>query len=224
MRHPVARRCYRNQGNALLLDEIPKDAIRILDVGCGGGDNARRLTERGQVVDGITLSLSEARQAKNTCRRVWVHNLENGLPENLRPVYHAVICSHVLEHLRQPEALVCQLRRLLRPTGGSLHVALPNPFFYQNRWKLLRGNCRYERSGLMDSTHLRWFTFQTGRELLEDGGFRIQSAKVEGSLPLAPFRRILPAAWVAGLDRWGCRKWPGLFGYQMIYSARPGSR
>lgn len=224
MIHPVARRCYRNRGNPRLLEEIPTSAVRILDVGCGGGDNARHLTERGHVVDGITLSPSEAGQAKKTCRQVWVHNLDNGLPKNLRPVYDAAVCSHVLEHLRQPEDLVRQLCRLLRPTGGSLYVALPNPFFYQNRWNLLRGKCRYEPSGLMDSTHLRWFTFQTGRELLEQSGFRIQSAKVEGSLPLAPLRRIFPGSWVACLDRWGCRQWPGLFGYQMIYTARARSR
>lgn len=224
MINPVARRCYRNLGNSLLLEEIPKEAVRILDVGCGGGDNARRLIGRGHVVDGITLSPSEARQAKKSCRRVWVHNLDYGLPKNLSPVYDAAICSHVLEHLREPEQLVGQLSRLLRPTRGSLHVALPNPFFYRNRWQLLRGNCRYEPSGLMDSTHLRWFTFESGRELLEAGGFRLLSAKVEGSLPLAPLRRILPRSWVAGLDRWGCRAWPGLFGYQMIYSARPTKR
>ena len=192
----------------------------MLDLGCGAGDNARRLSARGCEVDGVTLNKDEARQARPGCRRVWIWNLEKGLPQGLRKSYDLVVCSHVLEHLRQPDSLVRVLSRRLVQPGGLLLVALPNPFFYKNRWHLLRGRCRYEKTGLMDSTHLRWFTFQTGRELLEECGFRVCSATVEGSFPQGPWRKILPPKITRAIDHAAGKTWPGLFGWQMIYLAR----
>lgn len=221
MSRTLRTRCYRNEGNQGLLQRMPRPAGQILDVGCGAGDNARLLGRSGGVVDGITLSPEEARRARHHCRRVWIRDLEEGLPGDLRDRYDAVLCSHVLEHLRQPESLVRSLARLLRKTKGVLLVALPNPLFYQNRWNLLRGRCRYEETGLMDSTHLRWFTFATGRELLEKNGFRVLSASVEGSFPQGPLRKFLPQAVSRAIDQAACLRWPGLFGWQMIYVARP---
>ncbi|HEY2343983.1 MAG TPA: class I SAM-dependent methyltransferase [Chthoniobacteraceae bacterium] len=216
---PVSNKVYRHAGNLPVLALVPKQAATVLDVGCGAGDNARCLRERGATVDGITLSLMEAELARNCCREVWVHNLENGLPEEARGPYDAALCSHVLEHLCFPQKLLADLHRALKP-GGSLVVALPNMLFYRNRLKLLRGRVEYEEGGLMDETHFRWYTFASAQRLLENAGFMRVSAAGDGSLPLPGLRRILPTGFLAPLDRTATRLLPGLFGFQLLYHYR----
>lgn len=138
----VAAKCYLNPGNPPVVDAIPLSAKTVLDVGCGAGDNARLLRDRGCVVDGITLSESEAKTATNWCRNVVVADLEHGLP-NLQAddhPYDAVLCSHVLEHLRWPQELLQQIRPRLssQPPGtAQLVVALPNIMFYKTRFPLI---------------------------------------------------------------------------------------
>lgn len=215
----VAEKVYSNRGNAAVLAAVPA-AGAVLDVGCGAGDNAAVLAGRGAVVDGVTLSAEEARVAEAFCRRVFIHNLEAGLPAEISGPYDAVICSHVLEHICWPEKLLADLHRVLAP-HGVLVVALPNLLHYSNRWKLLAGRVEYEPSGLMDNTHFRWYTLATAARLLERHGFMVQRRFAQGSLPLWLLRSILPRSWTARLDAGASRLRPGLFGYQMLLVAQP---
>jgi 2-polyprenyl-3-methyl-5-hydroxy-6-metoxy-1,4-benzoquinol methylase len=218
-KHPISKKVYRHAGNLPALALVPVHAATILDVGCGAGDNARCLRERGAIVDGITLSPGEAALARDSCRNVWVHNLEAGLPEEARGLYAAVLCSHVLEHLCFPAKLLEDLYRVLEP-GGSLVVALPNMLFYRNRLRLLCGHLEYEAGGLMDDTHFRWYSFASAQRLLQEAGFTRVSAAADGSLPLPGLRRIAPARWLAPADRAATRWFPGLFGFQLLYHYR----
>ena len=209
---------YDAAANLAVLSLVPSNARFVLDVGCGAGGNARELQRRGLVVDGITFSPAEARQAERSCRRVYLHNCESGLPmtdEN----YDCVICSHVLEHIADPARLLTDIASVLAPYG-RLIVALPNLLFYKNRAQLLFGRFQYETGGLMDQTHLRWYTFTSAQELIESFSFKVMYAVADGSVPLPIIRRFWMlkrlSAW---FDRFGCRHWPGLFGYQMIYGA-----
>ncbi|MGF1500128.1 MAG: class I SAM-dependent methyltransferase, partial [Elainellaceae cyanobacterium] len=95
----VREKSYKNKGNLPVLNRMPETARTVLDVGCGAGDNARLLKERGLVIDGITLSEEEAAASREFCRQVWIFNLEDGLPPEVTDRYDAVICSHVLEHV-----------------------------------------------------------------------------------------------------------------------------
>ena len=214
---------YRNEGNAEVLAAVPEPSGPVLDVGCGGGDLAARLTERGHVVDGVTFSETEAALAREICRQVFVHDLETGLPAEAPSGYAVAICSHVLEHLARPEVLLRDLRERLLP-DGSLLVALPNLFFYPSRLGLLRGRFDYEEAGLMDRTHLRWYSFASGARLLEDAGYRVERAWVDGTFPLWKLRTVLPATFVDKIGTAAGRRWPGLFGIQLLYRATPAPR
>ena len=218
---PVTDKIYRNGGNPEVLSMIPPGTRTVLDVGCGAGDNAAALAARGVVVDGITLSKDEMMMSRRFCRDVKLHNLEQGLPVGLGADYDCAICSHVLEHICWPDRLLSDLARLLRPQGGVLIIALPNLLYYKNRWRLLQGHFDYTDSGLMDNTHFRWYTFNTARQLLERNGFVVEQAFGDGSIPLWPFRRLLGKRLAKGIDGMATRVWPGLFGYQMVYLARP---
>ncbi len=218
---PVTQKVYQHSGNRPVADLVPADAAVVLDVGCGAGDNARLLQQPGRVIDGVTLSPEEATLAKPDCRNVWLHNLESGLPSEASGPYDAVLCSHVLEHLCFPDALLRDIKRVLRPSG-VLVVALPNMLFYRNRWRLFRGYLEYEAGGLMDHTHFRWYTFASAQRLLESAGFVREIARGDGSLPLPGLRRMVPEPILAPLDRAGTHLFPGLFGFQLLFRYRNG--
>ena len=150
----------RRQCNVAVLALVTPSHRLVLDVGCGAGGNARALHALGKIVDGITLSPEEARQASAWCRDVTVYNVEQGLPESARGPYDLCLCSHVIEHLRDPSPLLTAVRRILAPNGGLL-VALPNILQFRHRLELLRGRFEYESGGIMDSTHVRWYTWES---------------------------------------------------------------
>jgi len=219
---PDDNRAYLGESSPSVLERVPAGAARVLDLGCGCGGNARLLSTRGIAVDGVTMSRREATEAAAHCADVYVRDLEGGLP-NLPPgrLYDAVICSHVLEHIAYPDKMLADITSCLNPVG-VLIVALPNLMLWKSRLRLLAGRFEYTESGLMDRTHIRWYTFASARNLLEAHGFTVIQALAEGGLPLGPLRRLVPKGLVTPLDRAACRAAPGLLGYEMIYVARPG--
>jgi SAM-dependent methyltransferase len=214
-----ANRIYKNSGNLALLELTEsKPTGRALDCGCGAGDNARILSERGWDVDGITISRDEQYKAAKVCKTVLVADLETGLPAAVSGVYDLVVFSHVLEHLRNPSLVLNEIHRVLAP-DGIVAVALPNVLNWRSRMRFLRGQFEYEEGGIMDNTHLRFYTFASGRRLLEANGFLVSTATVEGIFPLLGKMR-LPSKLVALADRFATSNWPGLFGWQLLYVAR----
>lgn len=159
--HLCLGRVYRNVGNTPLLDMLALQCCgTVLDVGCGAGDNARILARHGWSVFGITLSPAEQAAAAPVCSKVWVHDLERGLPDEVAGPYDLVLLSHVLEHLRNPDTLLCQIHRILR-SGGQIAVALPNILNWHQRLLFLVGRFEYKEEGIMDVTHLRFYTFSS---------------------------------------------------------------
>jgi SAM-dependent methyltransferase len=216
----VSEKTYSNQGNADVLAEVFRHLKKgyILDVGCGVGDNARVLSQNGYIVDGITLSPGEAAMAKPFLDQVFIKNLEEGLP-TLERQYDLVICSHVLEHIAFPAKLMADLKFVLKPKG-LLIVALPNLMHYRSRFKLLMGNFDYEESGIWDETHLRWYTFKTGRDLLLKYGFTIEKAWVAGDLPFLRLLKIIPVKYRKFIYVLLTRISKGFFGSQLLYTAK----
>ena len=214
-----ADRIYKNAGNLALLDLVKSKLTgRALDCGCGAGDNARILRSRGWDVDGITISPDEQSKASQVCKTVHLADLELGIPAVISGKYDLVVFSHVLEHLRNPSRALRDVYRVLVP-DGVVAVALPNVLNWRYRLRFLLGRFDYEEGGIMDSTHLRFYTFVSGRKLLESNGLRISVATVEGIFPLVR-KTGLPLRISAFLDRFVSTYWPGLFGQQLLYIAR----
>src|SRR5215212_8803208 len=113
----VDSKVYSSFLNPPVLALVPTTAKKVLDLGCGTGEHAMYLKQRGTLVDGVTLSASEARIAEKHCRKVYVYDLEEGLPNLSGEVYDCVICSHVLEHIRYPSKLLHDIRPILSETG-----------------------------------------------------------------------------------------------------------
>lgn len=215
----VIHKSYRNQGNHDVLRFV-KGTGKVLDIGCGGGDNAILLKEKGFEVDGITISEIELNEATPHLRNGYIYNLENGLPKDvLQEKYDYIICSHVLEHICYPEKLLLDIGKSLKQ-DGKLIVGLPNLLHYKSRWELLKGNFNYQSAGIWDNTHFKWYSFESGAKLLEEYGFKIISKSVTGQLPAATlFSKFLSKNNALRLYNQIIKISPGFFGYQLLYVA-----
>jgi SAM-dependent methyltransferase len=212
---------YRNNGNLGLLDLLSLPPGRILDCGCGAGSNARILRDRGWRVTAVTIDPREQGAVGQFCEAVHLADLEKGLPTGLEGEFDAVLASHVLEHLAVPERLLREVHERLSP-GGVLAVALPNIAHYRQRFSLLRGQFNYTETGQLDRTHLRFYTHRTAIQLLEQNGYELLKATVEGTLPWWKARALVSPSVVGRVDNWAVRRRPNLWGHQSLLLARPG--
>ena len=205
--------------NEPVLQFIPTGAKKLLDLGCGNGVLGKYIQERWQAaVTGITYSETEAALARTNLDTVITADLNTFDFAELGQ-FDCIICSHVLEHLYEPEAVLRKLKGNLSETG-TLIVALPNVLFYRQRLEFLKGHFRYtEGGGLMDSTHFRFFDWHTAQEMVQKAGFQIRSAASLGSFPLPVFRKIAPSL-ARKIDNWATKAYPGTFGWQFVIEAR----
>jgi 2-polyprenyl-3-methyl-5-hydroxy-6-metoxy-1,4-benzoquinol methylase len=206
------------------MDLLGKDCKRVLDIGCGAGDNAALLRTRCREsqVFGITHATAEAELARRFMDRCWVIDIEGELPAELEAqTFDALIFSHVLEHLRNPATVLARFSRLLS-RGGVVLIAVPNVLSWRQRIQFLFGHFEYESTGVLDDTHLRFFTYFTADQYLlaQSPDLELQFKGVTGSVPLWWLRRhVLPRRWTEWFDQWGCRHWPNLFGGQILIKA-----
>lgn len=154
-----------------ILSHVPGGA-RVLDLGCGPGALARVLVERGAVVTGVEFDAAAAKRAELAGATVVVADLDTtDLTELFAGrVFDVVIAADVLEHLRDPAATLRQVRELLAPAGYAV-VSVPNVAHASVRLALLAGSFPYTDTGLLDRTHLHFWTRSSLLELLAGAGF-----------------------------------------------------
>lgn len=214
---------YKNKGNHPLVELINVGARHLLDVGCGAGDNAILVKSRipDCEIKGITWSATEASFALENMTTCWIFDVEKELPEEIRNHnFDTIIFSHILEHLRDPSAVLNKFTKLLG-NGGVIHIAVPNVLNWSMRWKFLLGKFDYESTGVLDDTHLRFFTYYSADKYLlsKSSDLEITFKGTSGSVPLWFLRRyLLPNTLCEKIDQWGCRRWPNLFGSQVLIS------
>lgn len=155
---------------------------KVLEVGCGHGRFGRSLKEaQGAHVTGIDISHEAIRVAKDNLDRAIALDLDvEPLPFE-ESEFDCIVCNDVLEHLLDPWSVVKRLSCLLKP-GGELIASIPNIRHH----KVLRpliwpGEWRYADIGILDRTHLRFFTRRSIIELIESGGLHVRL--VEGVNP-----------------------------------------
>jgi 2-polyprenyl-3-methyl-5-hydroxy-6-metoxy-1,4-benzoquinol methylase len=209
--------------HAAILAEVDR-AGRVLDVGCATGYLAARLAARGCAVVGLEPDAASAAQAEPHCERVIVAGIDSeGGRAEIDGRFDYVIFGDVLEHLADPWETLRFARGLLAP-GGVAIVSLPNVAAWPVRLGLLAGRFEYADFGLLDRTHLRFFTRRSARALTRDAGFRIERERfVHLERPAGPVHRRLPLA-TALCDRLLARLLPGLFAQQFVLRLRPEER
>jgi O-antigen biosynthesis protein len=144
---------------------------RVLEIGCAAGAMTRQLVNRECSVVGVEIEAVAAAQARQFAERVLVTDVEalDFGEEFGEEQFDAVVFGDVLEHLRDPAAVLSRSRAVLSDTGYVV-MSIPNVAHGDLRLALLRGEFRYRPIGLLDSTHLRFFTRASVEELLRNGG------------------------------------------------------
>lgn len=167
------------QHNPDLLRLMPPDARTIVEVGCSSGAMAREYKKINPACRyvGIEVMPQYARLAQRHCDAVFELDIEGVDEEALRTSLAADcwVFGDSLEHLRDPWSLLARIRRAM-PAGGSVVACIPNAQHWSVQARLNCGAFRYEQSGLLDKTHLRWFTRITIIEMFQEAGFRIDAA------------------------------------------------
>jgi 2-polyprenyl-3-methyl-5-hydroxy-6-metoxy-1,4-benzoquinol methylase len=196
----------------------------VLDIGCGEGFFAAKIVEKGNSVVGIDL-LPQAKLAPALAKFISA-DLEHGLLDVTAELrgqqFDRVLLQDVLEHLRSPENLLRDCHQTLKP-DGQLLVSVPNVANIAVRLSLLLGRFEYTERGILDKTHLRFFTRRSARRLLQETGYEIIDQKttvvpIELALGLSAHNPLM-----RGLNRLlAILTWlmPGLLGYQLIFVAR----
>jgi len=199
---------------------------RVLDLGCADGYVAERLRASGHHVTGVDV---EARPGvKERVDRLVVADLDGGLPLEVLDAepYGVVLAADVLEHVRDPEGVLRQLHDVLAP-GGRLLVSVPNFGHWYPRLRVASGRFDYDRRGILDRGHVRFFTRRSFERVLHRSGWHALRREVTG-LPFDVADRGGPGglgarlrATVGRLDALGVRLRPTLFGYQLLYELEP---
>jgi SAM-dependent methyltransferase len=188
---------YYDRVRGELLDMIEIAPQTVLDVGCGGGATDAELKRRfpGAVVVGIEAVPAAAQRAEARLDRVVRANAEtldfaaSGIAAG---TFDLVIVADVLEHLLDPWHMLEKLRPLLGPAGRVL-ASIPN---VRNLWlleKIVRGGFDYSAEGLLDITHIRFFTLTEMHALFADTGYVVERTRlnIDGNLPeRVPLKRL----------------------------------
>ena len=188
---------------------------RVLEIGCSTGALTERIRDLGCTVVGVEQRPEAAAKARAFCEEVLVGDIES-LPLPWAPgSFDAILLLDVLEHLVDPPAAIRRLLPILKPTGRVI-VALPNIAHWSIRFRLLRGRFEYEESGILDRTHLHFYTWKTAPEMLVQGGLEILEADVVPDVPLLRFKpRLVRANYKVA------RLLPGFLSTELLFVGRP---
>jgi glycosyltransferase involved in cell wall biosynthesis len=200
--------------------------LRVLDLGCSSGFLAAELGKLGHTVVGVDVEeLDGVQDRVDTFVRA---DLSRGIPREAGRDFDIVLAADVLEHVPQPEILLRDAASVLR-SGGSMIACVPNIGHWYPRTRIAAGRFTYERRGILDRGHLRFFTRRTFRAMARESGFDVARFAAVG----VPFEVLdrggsgkgggAPVRVAARIDRLAARVWPTMFGYQMLFELRPAA-
>ncbi len=181
---------YFSQTRSEMLPFVPRDARRILEVGCGEGTFARRLKEeRDAEIWGVELVPAAAEAARLHLDRILCGDILEQI--ELLPASHfdCIIFNDVLEHLIDPYRVLLALKKPLT-NDGVVVCSIPNIRYFRAFYNfVIRGDWHYEEQGTMDKTHLRFFTKKSIAEMFTSLGYDV--LRLEGINPTPSWRVAL---------------------------------
>ncbi len=199
----------------------------VLELGCATGYVSELLARNGCVVTGVEIDSDAAKTAEEHCHIVLTGDLSDpSLLESLEGPFDVILCGDIIEHLTDPMTLLKRLQTCLKP-GGYILVSLPNVAYWRMRFDLLMGNFDYTETGLLDYTHLRFFTVNSFYRFADKCGYQVAEKVInDAGFPGSVFLSKLPVfgGVVANLAIFLGKLLPNMFAFHTIYKLvpRPG--
>lgn len=172
-----------------MLDFVPKNAATILEIGCGRSRFANAIKKRQAcTITAIEPDPVMANESLASHDKVIVQPVEQAL-KNLDEKYDCILMIDVLEHLVNPWEILAQLREKLTETG-CIVASIPNMrYIHALKGLVFYGNWEYDKSGVKDISHLRFFTANSIRSMFESQNFQLSK--------MAGINKIrLPVTWL----------------------------
>ncbi|HVB91469.1 MAG TPA: bifunctional glycosyltransferase/class I SAM-dependent methyltransferase [Acidimicrobiales bacterium] len=189
---------------------------KILDLGCSGGLLAEKLQEMGHFVAGVDVT-----ELENVHERTGMFvkaDLNGGIPPEVGKEFDVVLAADVIEHLMDPAKFLSEVKEVLSPDGLAI-FCVPNIAHWYPRFRMTFGLFDYDQRGILDRTHLRFFTRRSVSRLVKRQGYSIRRLQVVG-LPLDALGvSNTKGRWLRLLDHLMLAVWPTMFGYQFIIEA-----
>ena len=166
----------------LMLQEIPEGS-RVLEIGTASGYMGEYLIEKKNCeiwgIEPAEELYNDAKQYGYT--KLFKISAENllTLPEMANEKFDVILLGDVLEHMKNPDEVLAGLKNFLKPTRRCV-ISLPNIAHYSIRWHLLIGRFDMQDGGILDRTHLHFFTLKTMCEMVEKSGLKIKKARPAG--------------------------------------------
>lgn len=184
---------------------------KVLEIGCATGFIGEFLIRnKGCQVTGVEIGRGEVKEARRRLNKVIEGDIED--PKVLRLIndkFDVVFASAIIEHLENPWRALSSWKGFFKK-DGFLIITTSNIAHWSMRLQLLMGKFNYQEYGILDNTHLRFFTIATFKKLVTGSGYTIEYFSID------PVGGGLPR-----VSKLMSRFFPGLFAYQMLIKAKP---
>jgi len=197
---------------------------KVLEIGCGTGILGDVLRKKGlSCYEGIEPSRERANLAAEKGHRIHNIYLDKDNCDDLG-VFGTIVLADVIEHLENPKDLL-DLSKLLMQQSSRLIVSVPNVAHWSIRTQICLGRFNYTETGILDATHLRWFTCKSLEKYLQNCGFAIANKSYTCGYMLPCYvrarkclRSILSTFKQQELLAKFVNRWPELFACQLVYT------
>jgi 2-polyprenyl-3-methyl-5-hydroxy-6-metoxy-1,4-benzoquinol methylase len=190
MKHNKKNRSYYTSERPEIIERLPKKINSLLDVGCGSGAFAAKIKDMYSCIGwGVEIDEKEAAFAKNKLDTVLVGKIEEVIDKIPNNKFDVISFNDVLEHLEDPYTIIHQIKPKFKKSG-KLVASIPNVRYIRNLYRLIfLKDWQYEDEGILDNTHLRFFTKKSIINMFEENGYEVVS--IEGINQLAGFKKYL---------------------------------
>lgn len=195
----------------------------VLELGCSSGYISRELKKRKNVVWGIEKDEVAASKAKSFTDRIIVGDIEDKRIWKIvdKNIFGVIILADIVEHLRNPQEVIKRCKKVLSPKGQMI-FSIPNVAHWTIRKQLFFGKFEYTGGGILDRTHLHFYTIKSFSELLKRNNLVIEERKYIPSI--LPFEHHIGRIGLIKriykvLKQVLVMKFPGLFAFQIIFIA-----
>lgn len=187
------------------------NGVSVLDIGCATGFMGKYLKNKKRCrVVGVEFGEDEVKVAKKNLDRVVTGDIEDERTlSQIKEKFDVILASAIIEHLKDPEKALSSWKKFLA-RNGRLIVTTSNIAHWSQRLELIRGRFEYKDYGILDNTHLHFYTIDTFKKLIESAGYKIDYFSID---PVGGgFPRISEIM---------SRFFSNLFAYQMLVLASP---